>query len=64
MDKEQIILNPISKPRKVWEKAFEKMAKSGDNNLLIDYLFRLNSPTREKSSLGFPGSLTVKSAPL
>lgn len=36
MDDGQIILKPISKPRKGWEKAFEKMAKNGDDGLLID----------------------------
>lgn len=36
MDDGQIILKPISKPRKGWEKAFEKMAKNGDDELLID----------------------------
>lgn len=39
MDKEQIIIRPISKARKGWEKAFEKMAKHGDDNLLIDDVF-------------------------
>jgi antitoxin MazE len=39
MDKGQIILKPISKPRKGWEKAFERMAKNGDDNLLIDDVF-------------------------
>ena len=39
MDKEQIILKPVAKPRKDWEKAFEKMAKNGDDNLLIDDVF-------------------------
>lgn len=39
MDKGQIILKPISKPRNGWEKAFEKMAKNGDDNLLIDDVF-------------------------
>ena len=39
MDKEQIILKPIAKPRDGWEKAFKKMAKSGDDNLLIDDIF-------------------------
>ena len=36
MEKGQIIIKPISKPRKGWEKAFEKMAKNGDDDLLID----------------------------
>ncbi|WP_372949316.1 AbrB/MazE/SpoVT family DNA-binding domain-containing protein [Mariniphaga sp.] len=39
MDKGQIILKPISKPRKDWEKAFEKMAENGDDNFLIDDIF-------------------------
>lgn len=39
MDKGQIILKPISKPRKGWEKAFEKMAENGDDKLLIDDVF-------------------------
>ncbi|WP_340113054.1 AbrB/MazE/SpoVT family DNA-binding domain-containing protein [Maribellus mangrovi] len=39
MDKGQIILKPISKPRKGWEKAFETMAKNGDDNLLFDDVF-------------------------
>ena len=39
MDKGQIILKPITEPRKGWEKAFEKMAKNGDDNLLIDDVF-------------------------
>ena len=39
MDKGQIILKPILKPRKGWEKAFEKMAKEGDDNLLIEDVF-------------------------
>lgn len=39
MEKGQIILKPISEPRKDWEKAFEKMARNGDDNLLIDDVF-------------------------
>lgn len=39
MDKGQIILKPISKPRKGWEKAFEKMANNGDDNLLFNDVF-------------------------
>ncbi len=39
MDKEQIILKPISKPRKGWENAFKKMAKNNDDNWLIDDVF-------------------------
>jgi len=39
MDKDQIILKPVSAPRKGWEKAFEKMAKHDDDKLLIDDVF-------------------------
>ena len=39
MDNDQIILKPISQPRKGWEKAFEKMAKNGDDHLLFDDVF-------------------------
>lgn len=38
-DKDHIIIKPVAKPRKGWEKAFKKMAKEGDDNLLIDDLF-------------------------
>jgi antitoxin MazE len=44
MDKGQIILKPVSKPRKEWEKAFEKMAKNEDDNLLIDDVFDDENP--------------------
>jgi len=30
----KIIIKPISKPREVWEMAFQKMAKVGDDSLL------------------------------
>jgi antitoxin MazE len=39
MDKGQIIIKPIAEPRKGWEKTFEKMAKKGDDNLLMDDVF-------------------------
>ena len=39
MEKEQIIIKPISKPRKGWEKAFKKMAENGDDRLLINDIF-------------------------
>lgn len=48
MDKGQIILKPISKPRKGWEKAFEKMAENGDDNLLIDDVFEDENPEEWK----------------
>lgn len=39
LEKEQIILNPVSRPRNGWEKAFAEMNKSGDDKLLIDDVF-------------------------
>lgn len=48
MDKGQIILKPISQPRKDWEKAFEKMAKNEDDNLLIDDVFDDENPEEWK----------------
>ncbi len=48
MDKGQIILKPISEPRKGWEKAFEKMSKNGDDNLLIDDVFDDENPEEWK----------------
>lgn len=33
MDDDKIVIKPISKPRKGWDKAFEKMAQNGDENL-------------------------------
>ena len=35
----QIIIKPLSKPRKDWEKAFKAMTENGDDNLLIDDIF-------------------------
>jgi len=39
LEKDQIILKPIDKPRKNWEKEFEKMHKDNDDKLLIDDVF-------------------------
>jgi antitoxin MazE len=35
MEKGQIIIRPLSKPRKGWEKAFRAMNENGDDKLLI-----------------------------
>ena len=48
MDKGQIILKPISNPRKGWDKAFEKMTKNGDDNLLIEDVFEDENPEEWK----------------
>lgn len=39
LEKEFIILKPKSEPRKNWEKAFEKMHKNGDDQLLMNDIF-------------------------
>ena len=39
LEKCQIILRPISEPRKGWDKAFQKMHKNGDDQLLINDVF-------------------------
>lgn len=39
LEKGQILLKPISKPRAGWEKAFKKMHDNGDDSLLIDDVF-------------------------
>lgn len=39
LEQGQIILKPIEKPRKNWEKAFEKMRENNDDKLLLDDVF-------------------------
>lgn len=39
MDKGQIIIKPLSKPRKGWEKAFMEMNANGDDKLIINDIF-------------------------
>ena len=39
LEKGFIILKPKSEPRKNWEKAFEKMHKNGDDQLLMNDIF-------------------------
>jgi antitoxin MazE len=39
LDKGQIILKPISTPRKGWEEAFKKMSERGDDKLYFDDVF-------------------------
>jgi antitoxin MazE len=35
LEKSQIILRPLSKPRSGWDEAFEKMHQNGDDELLL-----------------------------
>ena len=39
LEKGQIVIKPISIPRKGWEKAFKKMAENGDDRMLINDVF-------------------------
>ena len=39
LEKGQIVIKPLSRPRKGWEKAFEEMSKNGDDRLLINDVF-------------------------
>jgi len=39
LEKGQIVIKPLSKPRKGWENAFKRMAKNGDDRLLINDVF-------------------------
>ena len=39
MAKGQIIIRPLSKPRKGWDKAFKEMNENGDDNLFIADIF-------------------------
>ena len=40
LEKGHIIIKPLSKPRKGWDKAFKEMNASGDDKLLIDDVFQ------------------------
>jgi antitoxin MazE len=39
MDKDQIRIMPVRKPREGWEEAFQTMASVGDDNLLMPDVF-------------------------
>ena len=39
LEKGYIILKPISKPRKGWDKAFKEMNENGDDQLLFNDVF-------------------------
>ena len=40
LEKGHIIIKPLSKPRKGWDKAFKDMNASGEDKLLIDDVFQ------------------------
>ncbi|MCG9910707.1 MAG: AbrB/MazE/SpoVT family DNA-binding domain-containing protein [Flavobacteriales bacterium] len=39
LEKGQIVLRPVNKPRKGWDEAFSKMHQNGDDQLQIDDVF-------------------------
>ena len=39
LEKGQIIIKPLAKPRKGWEKAFKEMSDNGDDRLLFKDVF-------------------------
>ncbi|MEY3965700.1 MAG: hypothetical protein RL263_869 [Bacteroidota bacterium] len=39
LEKNQLVLRPISEPRKGWDLAFQEMQKNGDDQLLIEDVF-------------------------
>lgn len=39
LEKGQIVLRPISEPRKGWDKAFKKMHEEGEDELLFNDVF-------------------------
>lgn len=39
LEKGQIVLRPVSKPRSGWEDEFKKMAENNDDQLLMDDVF-------------------------
>lgn len=48
MDEEQIIIKPLTKPRKGWDMAFNEMHENADDNLIIDEIFEEENPEEWK----------------
>ena len=48
MDEEQIIIKPLTKPRKGWDTAFKEMHENGDDNLIINEIFEEDNPEEWK----------------
>jgi len=42
LEKDCIILKPVSAPRQGWEKAFQEMHVNGDDQLLMDDVFAVD----------------------
>jgi len=43
LEKEYLVLKPITSPRKGWEEAFKEMNENGDDQLLFDDVFENES---------------------
>lgn len=41
LEHKQIVIKPVSEPRKNWEESFKKMADKGDHELLFDDVFTM-----------------------
>ena len=48
LDKGQIIIKPLPKPRNGWDKAFMEMHANGDDNLIIPDIFEDENPEEWK----------------
>ncbi|HET6556605.1 MAG TPA: AbrB/MazE/SpoVT family DNA-binding domain-containing protein [Prolixibacteraceae bacterium] len=48
LEKGQIVIRPLSKPRNGWDKAFMEMHANGDDQLLVDDVFEDESPEEWK----------------
>ena len=48
LEESQIIIKPLSKPRKGWEKAFKVMNENGDDRLLFNDVFEDENPEEWK----------------
>jgi len=48
LDKGHIIIKPLAKPRKGWDKAFMEMHANGDDKLMIPDIFEEENPEEWK----------------
>jgi antitoxin MazE len=44
LEKNHILIKPVSQPRKDWDKAFDKMHQNGDDLLLVNDVFEDENP--------------------
>jgi antitoxin MazE len=48
LEEEQIIIRPVTKPRKGWDEAFKEMNINKDDRLLVDDVFNDENPEEWK----------------